>query len=427
MNVGIVSFMRVSALGALLLSAVSLSAQVAPQQDGNVDLEAIYQQIDEAIEQSPQYVASRVDQIDTQRKHFKAEKDLEKRFLLAEELFGLFKPYKNDSALYYAQVCVALADSLHREDLAGRYHALMARQCSNASMYIESIEQLKMVNKAALDRQGLTDYYNAWMHVCGEIAAYSLIPEVRGNYFAMQDHYRDSVMLVADKGSDEYLHLQMSALCAHQDYQEALKVSDRWINKVTAGTHADAYASYYRHIVYDKLGNTKMVRYWLAKSALADIKSAVMDQASLITLAELLNYDGDMERSNDYIRFTWQCNNTFNTRLRSSQIAPVLNVIEKSYRESVERNTRLLIISSIVFTLLSLLLLALFFKVFRQKKRLATAQADLVIANEKLAKSNEKLTKMNDRVMKHNRQLFDINYELRKEKDSLTGGEPATI
>ena len=34
-------------------------------------------------------------------------------------------------------------------------------------------------------------------------------------------------------------------------------------------------------------------RYWLGRSALDDIKCAVMDQASLIKLAELLNQDGD--------------------------------------------------------------------------------------------------------------------------------------
>ncbi|MBQ8990284.1 MAG: hypothetical protein IJ067_11405 [Prevotella sp.] len=84
--------------------------------------------------------------------------------------------------------------------------------------------------------------------------------------------------MVADKGSDEYLHLQMSALCARKEYQEALKVSDKWLNKVTEGTHEDAYAAYYRHIVYDNLGNNEMVRFWLAKSAIDDIKCAVMDR-----------------------------------------------------------------------------------------------------------------------------------------------------
>lgn len=412
---------RIYTVITFLFFSSSMTAQVT---DKPVDLEDVYQQVDKAIEESPMYVAQREAQIDKMRRQFLAEKEPERRFLDAEHLFALYKPYKNDSALYYAQICITLGDSLRRPDLSGRYHALMARQCSNASMYVESLYHLRQIDKATLDGQGLTDYYDAWMHVCGEIAAYSLIPEVRNRYFALQDHYRDSVLSVADKASDEYLYLQMSVLCARQQYQEALKVSNKWLNKVQEGTHADAYAAYYRHIVYAHLGNHDMVCFWLAKSALDDIKCGVMDQASLITLAEILNYDGDIERSYRYIRFTWQCNNYFNTRLRSSQIAPVLNVIEKSYQDSINRNTRFLIISSIVFTVLSLLLLFLFSKVNRQKRRLAQAHSDLEAVNKQLEKSNDKLTKMNARVMKHNKQLFDINYELRKEKDLLAENQP---
>lgn len=403
----------------LLLAIANVAPLAAQETEEPVDLEALYQQVDNAIQESPLYVSQREEHIKKMRTLFLQEQELEKRFVFAEDLFALFKPFKNDSALYYAQVCITLADSLQRPDLSGHYHSLMARQCSNASMYVESLDQLSKVDKNALDRQGLTDYYDAWMHVCGEIAAYSLIPEVKNRYYAMQDHYRDSVLAVADPGSDEYLHLQMSALCARQQYQEALKVSNKWMNKVQEGTHADAYAAYYRHIVYDKLGNHDMVRFWLAKSALDDIKCAVMDQASLITLAEMLNYDGDIERSYRYIRFTWHCNNFFNTRLRSSQITPVLNVIEKSYQDSIDRNTRFLVIASVVFTLLSLLLFFLFYKVQRQKKHLAKAHSDLVAANEKLAKSNGRLEMMNNRITKHNKQLMDINSELQKEKESL--------
>ena len=398
---------------ALLLIALAAAAQ----EEKAVDLEQLYQQIDEAIEQSPQYVAVREERITKQRRDFLEATDQEQRLMLAEQLFWLFKPYKNDSALYYAQICINLADSVSRPATANRYRALMARQCSNAGMYVEAGVILQQTDKSALDRQGLTDYYDACMHVCGEVAAFSLIPEVRSKYFAEQDHYRDSVLMVADEGSDEYLHLQMSSLVARQQYQEALKVSDKWINKVQEGTHEDAYAAYYRHIVYDKLGNLEMTRFWLAKSALDDIKCAVMDQASLITLAELLNYDGDLDRSYRYIRFTWQCNSFFNTRLRATQISPVLNVIEKNYQDAIDRNTRFLIIGTVVGTLLALLLFVLFYTVLRQKRRLAQAQADLRQKNEELEATNHKLQWMNERVVKNNKQLFEINHRLQEEKN----------
>ena len=73
-------------------------------EDEDVDLEVLYRQIDEAIEESPQFVAFRENKIKKQRQLFLEERELENRFLLAEQLFAIFKPYKNDSALYYARV-----------------------------------------------------------------------------------------------------------------------------------------------------------------------------------------------------------------------------------------------------------------------------------------------------------------------------------
>ena len=380
-----------------------------------VDLQHMYQQIDEAIKHSAEYTSLREKRIATLREAF-CDSMTGQRLMLAEQLFWLYKPYKNDSALHYAELCISLAEAADMPQTAGRYRSLMARQCSNAGMYMESADILRQVDKSKLDRQGLTDYYDARMHLCGEVAAYTLIPSERDYYYAESDHYRDSLMEVVHPATDNYLHMQMSALCARKEYQEALSVSDQWLNKVRSETHEEAYAAYYRHIVYDRLRNGTMTRYWLSKSALDDIKCAVMDQASLIILAQLLCYDGDLERSYRYIRFTWQSNNFFNTRMRASQISPVLSVIERNYQEAANRNTQLLIISTIGGTLLTLLLLLLFYKVRRQKQRLAIAQADLEKKNEELAASNHKLQWMNDRMVKNNKQLFEINHRLQEER-----------
>ena len=139
----------------------------------DADLKSLYEQIDDAISNSPQYVGIRQRQIDDQLQLLHNAPDGDRKFLIAEELFNLYKPFKNDSALHYAQMCVSLADSLGLRAQAGRYRALMARQCSNASMYVESLGILGQIDKSQLDRQGLTDYYDAYMHVCGEIANYS--------------------------------------------------------------------------------------------------------------------------------------------------------------------------------------------------------------------------------------------------------------
>lgn len=396
----------------------SVSAQV---QDSKIDLELIYQKVDEAIAQSPQYVAEYEKQLNKQKSLFLGETDPEKKLQIGMGLFDMYRSFKNDSALYYISRCITMADNLGESALAGHARAKMARQCSNSGMYVEAGELLRQVNSSVLSKEGKTDYYEACNHLYGEIANYSLVPEVKSRYYNLQRLYRDSLESVSDEGSNTYLMIKMWELLGQNKVHEALKISDIWMNRVGENTRDDAMASYFRHIVYAYLGDSIMVRYWLGKSALADIKCAVMDQASLITLAEKANDDGETERSYKYIRFTWDCNNFFNTRMRSSQISPVLNVIEQNYQDVASRNTRILAIASFVFISLTVLLFLFFFYTYRQKRQLSKTKKELQDANEQLLESNSRLKRMNDWVTQCNKELFDINEKLKQENSFPPG------
>lgn len=350
----------------LVSSAVSFAPVALAQTEESVDLYALYQEIDDAISQSSQYVAERESQIDACRDSLLKEKRLEERVALAEHLFQLYQPYRNDSALYYAEVCVSLADSLHRPDIAGRYHSLMAYQCSNCNMYSEAFELLGKVNKSALSQVGLVDYYNAWMHVYGELGSLTQIKDMRRHYFDLQNLYRDSVMMVAKEGSEEWLHLKMDILSARQSFQDALNINNRWLKEVAPGTHESAYAAFYRSIVYDQLLNHDLKCYWLGRSALDDIKCAVMSQASLLFLAEQLANDGDINRARRYMEYTRDCNMIFCPRVRIYQIDPYIHVLEKSCEAAQAKARQTRIIAAVV---LIPLLILLFVLIIRKKKQ----------------------------------------------------------
>jgi hypothetical protein len=340
-------------------TGLSLSAQ---QVNNEVDLQTLYQQIDEAIAQSPQYVAKRATQITEARKKLRTESSHDKQFELAEQLYALYKPYKNDSALYYASLCISLADSLHRKDMKGLYLSLKAQQCSKAGMYVESLNLLKQVDNKALGPKELTEYYAAYMHVCGEVGFYTQLPEVRTHYYELQDCYRDSVLAVAEEGSEVFLHLKTDVLSARQQYQDALSINDNWLSKVTDGTHEYAFAAFYRSVVYEKLSNNLQQRYWLGKSALVDIECAVNDQASLFMLADLLCKDGDYERAYNYFHYCMACNTTFSPLLRNYQLRYVDSISSMLYQNHQARYSRLLTFACIGAILLLGVVVWLFFR-----------------------------------------------------------------
>ena len=354
------------ALLSLVLLATQIHAQGLSYNEESVDLAALYEQIDDAISESSQYVAERERKIAACRDSLVAEDNLEKRVQTAEKLFQLYKPYKNDSAQYYAELCIGFSETMNRPDLAGRYRSMLALQCSNTDMVAESLDLLRRVNRSALDKRGLVDYYNAMMHAFGELMSFTQREDMRQFYLDQQNLYRDSVMMVAEEGSEEWCHLKMDILTAKRHFQDALKVSNLWMKKVYNHTHEKAYAAFYRSMVYENLHNHDLTCYWFGVSALEDIHSGVMSQASLLFLAEKLVEDGDYERAMRYMAFCRSCNLTFNPHMRAYQLKSIIHIIEKDGDATHERLNQILIVSGIVFVIL---LLALIIVIVRKRKR----------------------------------------------------------
>ena len=386
----------------LTLSALTVSAQ-------DKDLEGLYRQIDEAIDHFPEYVARHETQISDASRAYRLAHQPADQYAQAFRLYELYRAYKSDSALIYLDKAERAAAAMNRTDLVGSCCALKAFQCSTVGLYHEALELLNTVNKSRLDSAGLTHYYRAQMHVYGEMGYYTQISTMREDYFRQQSSYRDSLFTLVSKDSQDYLMNRVTELKAQNRQQEARKLCDQWLRQVQPDTHDYAIACYYRYLVSEELVDTK---YWLAQSALCDVHHAVMDQAALLALSELLNADGDLNRSYQYIRFTWECNNQFNTRMRSWQISPILTVIESNYQKAVERNTKVLTLSIVAVSALALLLLGVLFFLHRRNQQLGAARNALKQSNDELGDANRQLSAQKETLSALNAQLSMVNGQL---------------
>jgi hypothetical protein len=386
----------------LTLSALTVSAQ-------DKDLEGLYRQIDEAIDHFPEYVARHETQISDASRAYRLAHQPADQYAQAFRLYELYRAYKSDSALIYLDKAERAAAAMNRTDLVGSCCALKAFQCSTVGLYHEALELLNTVDKSRLDSAGLTHYYRAQMHVYGEMGYYTQISTMREDYFRQQSSYRDSLFTLVSKDSQDYLMNRVTELKAQNRQQEARKLCDQWLRQVQPDTHDYAIACYYRYLVSEELDDTK---YWLAQSALCDVHNAVMDQAALLALSELLNADGDLNRSYQYIRFTWECNNQFNTRMRSWQISPILTVIESNYQKAVERNTKVLTLSIVAVSALALLLLGVLFFLHRRNQQLGAARNALKQSNDELGDANRQLSAQKETLSALNAQLSMVNGQL---------------
>lgn len=386
----------------LLFSFTSLNAE-------EIDLEGLYCQLDDAIAHSSDYVAAREHRIASLKQRLNTTGDKKTKLQIYYNLYNEYKSYVNDSAMMCMKQCISLAEDTRQRNKKAEYQCLTVLQASTAGYYPEALSVLSSIRREDLDSQGLHTYYKAINHLYGELGFYSNDSEMRQEFYRKSNVYRDSIYKLFSPDDFLYIHKKEDQLISSKLYQEALRLNDKWMKQTRAGTPEYAMVTYYRQQIYNLLGVKDMAKYWLAKSAITDVHNAIMDQASLWTLADQLSKDGDTERSFNYITFAWKASQTFGTRIRSWLISPILSSIDNSYQKRMNDNNRRLVFFIVAVSLLAVLLVLLLFYVNKQRGKIASARNALKTANDELERINNELSSANKELENTNLKLDESN------------------
>lgn len=381
--------------------------------------DSLYKCLDEAIADSGKYMAAREGMIRRIRDKYAGAGGASARYAVALELYEVYKPYMNDSALAWLGRAEALARRCGDRAGENRCLALTAYQCSNTGMYTEAADILSSVDKSALDAGGLVDYYMAYNHLYGELGYYCKVDFLKDRYFALARVYADSLLSVAAPDSDIRLQLLETTAYNEGDYMRALRYNDMRLKHAGSGSHRLAIVAFYRYLDYKKLGNDDEWTYWLAMSALLDVRNAVMDQGALWELANSMYSWGDIERSYHYINFASTCASKFSTRLRNQQITPVMQVIDNIYQMQNRRENTYLKAAIALTGVFMMIVLAFLVYLNRQRRRLTQAQAELSRKNEQLTTLNRDMKLTLDSLDTSNRRLTATGNHLNEAVASL--------
>jgi hypothetical protein len=376
-------------------------------------LDSLYNCLDNTIAQSGHFVAIREARIHKLRTKVKNVSEKE-QYQIYFALYLEYQSFRNDSAIYYLSRCISIAEKMDRKFASNDCRALMAFQCSTSGMYMESYDILSHIDTLQLDKRGRCDYYSAYYHLYRELAFYTMVEKLKTYYLEKADLYKKMLYGHLDKTYRYYYMLEQMAFLNGGNQREALRISDAWMSQVKKNSHEYGIAAFYRSLIYNSehANQRDLQMYWLAESAVNDVRNAVMDQGSLWSLAGMLNDDGQLQRSYSFIRFSWECANHFSTRVRSWQISPLLSTIDKNYQDQSVRTNRQLLFLVVGISVISLLFLVLLFYVNRQRKRLAFTQCELRSANSKLSALNSRLLQVNDDLDCTNSQLSVTNGQL---------------
>ena len=375
-------------------------------------VDSLYRAIDEVIGKSDSIRMKKEQQLSALRSVAEKATDLQDKYQATMQLYEACRSFRNDSAINCLNRCILLADSMKRTDLKAVCFNRMGLQHSIAGFYNEAMSYLNRIPQKELKGDILTDYYRAFNHLYGEMASYTQDDALKWSYYQMSANYRDSLLSLLSHDSDMSLSAEEARFFNGHDYEAALKVNDRRMLLAAPDTREYAIVTYFRAIDYGGLGNKEEKKYWLAQSALCDIKNSVMDQASLWSLAAILNEEGDIERSYRYVEYSWVCTSHFSAHVRSWQVSPVLTMINDNYKQQLNRaNTRLWLLVAAV-SLLALLMAGMYLYVSRKRNQLAIARNELKESNRLLASQSQELSEANTHLNSLNQQLMSLNAQL---------------
>jgi len=378
------------------------------------DLSNLLLRLDSVIEKSDTYTSVREKRIQKYKKQLHQVSPFSiAEYQLNTLIYNEYKPYICDSAISYQNRNIEIAQ--HLQDIEKEYGSKLklAYLMGSIGLYKEAVDLLESIDRSKLPESLLVDYYNSYLRVFGELAYYTQDNRKSRIYWKIFDANLVELKAVITPENPMNLQLKEDSVRNAQNYDEALKLNYLWLSKLKPGTPEYALVTFRRSMIYQWQGDRENQKKYLALSAISDIQSAIKDQASLMTLSQMLYEEGNIDRAYRYIRFSWSATMFYNAKLRSLQSSTILSLIDKTYQAKIEsQKSELQKYLILISSLLLLLLFALLF-IFKQNKRLSTAKKKLQLANSDLNQLNAELNLLNE-------ELTSVNHILNRTNNELT-------
>lgn len=364
--------------------------------------------LDKVVAEQQKYADIHEREIAQTKRAIANAKDLETRYKETGILSHQFSSYRVDSALYYGQEALRIAERLGNPRYIVSSKLVIVGTLIHISMYKEAEDIINSIDRQKIspdDHDLLNQYYLACNTLYDALKEYAIDGKRAEQYRVIAKAYKDSILMC---GPDNPL-IRADILLNEGKPEEGIKLLLNAFRKYDPNDRYVAYIAYALSDHYRQLGDTEEEKKYLIISSIADIKSAVKEYVSLRRLATILYEEGDIERAYTYMRRSLDDAVFSNARLRTIETSQVLPVIDQAYQLERKKKQRQIVIALICISLLSVALIILFAYARRQVAKLKVAQAELSASNGELNNLTVRLKEINATLSKTNEMLSEAN------------------
>ena len=382
----------------------------------NADLEdedELLHRLDQYIARRDEFSSKKEKKLIRMKKKLNLTSSKRERLSLYNQIYREYYTYRYDSAMVYAKRGLQLAEQLHDDYYINLNKINRAAVLSTGGFYSQAEDLLLSLKPEDISPKlmqyfyyTLTWVYNYWGAFCERSEFKEEMQDKKRLYLAKTLEH------MGNKQSALYYYLsgELEYLLHHTDkkvlgwYQKALAASP-----VDSRVHASAaycIARYYQD-------NEQMDIYekYLVQAAISDQVCPLKENLALQELSTYL-YNKDAKyakRVSKYIYCSMEDAQFYNNRLRMVEISRILPLITETNHQREIRQNRIITISLVVVSIVSLGFLAMMFFVFRINKRLAKSRREVKSQNMLLEELNQKLLNTNKRRETYMRLFMDIS------------------
>lgn len=398
----------------LMMVVMPMVANAAFSQNADLeDEDELLHRLDQYIARRDEFSSKKEKKLIRMKKKLNLTSGKRERLSLYNQIYREYYTYRYDSAMVYAKRGLQLAEQLHDDYYINLNKINRAAVLSTGGFYSQAEDLLLSLKPEDISPKlmqyyyyTLTWVYNYWGAFCERSEFKEEMQDKKRLYLAKTLEYmgnKQSALYYYLNGELEYLQHRTDKKVLGW-YQKALAASP-----VDSRVHASAaycIARYYQD-------NEQMDIYekYLVQAAISDQVCPLKENLALQELSTYL-YNKDAKyakRVSKYIYCSMEDAQFYNNRLRMVEISRILPLITETNHQREIRQNRIITISLVVVSIVSLGFLAMMFFVFRINKRLAKSRREVGSQNMLLEELNQKLLNTNKRRETYMRLFMDIS------------------
>lgn len=368
---------------ALIATLVVLTASTAGAAAiTSADVESVLNRLDKELLLRDKYISDRNLRIDSIRSRLYGVEEIDSVLYYTMMLGDAFSSFNNDSTLiYYTKgYDLALKEGLERDALTFRIKRAVNLPLSG--FMHDGPTEFTDIDVEDVPVDMLPFYYESGRQLCSYIASFYRAYDT-GNYWTDKEHAYQSAYMALKPVHDQLYTINLASdLIAKGELSQAQGLLEDYITKIPHDSNVYARACHQLASLAAIKGDTNALQYFLAQSAMADLKSAVLEVTSLQELGVIMSESNDIDRAYNYLSAALLNSVECHASVRMLETSTSLPLIQQAHSEQIGKwRSRIYLVIVLLAVLLALMAVVLLY-LRHQMHRVSMLKDRLQSANQ---------------------------------------------